>query len=181
MWRESYTKVMDWGVKDIFAACGVDFVTRNHAMGGTPSAPEVAICSKEIFGTDVDVLLWDTGMTDGRVYWKMLMYFLRAGTLAQQPAVVGFNNNGRPRAVQAAEDTGMPAFLQYHPDEKARNRAIPDTFGLSDAEIAAMPKFVQHYKCGAQIEKGDPGCEAEKWNKTMCNDRKFRTSWHPGW
>jgi hypothetical protein len=182
MWRESYTKVMERGVQDIFAACGVDFVARNHAMGGTSIGPEVAICSKEIFGTDVDMLLWDSGMTDGKNYWKMLMYFLRAGTLAQQPAVMGFNmgKGGRP-AVQATEDTGMPAFQLDNEENKAINDAIPDTFGLSDAEIAEMPKFVRNFKCEKQLEKGDPGCGAEKWNKTMCNGRKFRTSWHPGW
>jgi hypothetical protein len=91
MWRESYTKVMERGVQDVFAACGIDFVGRNHAMGSTQSAPEIAICSKEIFGMDIDVLLWDTAMSEGRDYWRMLMYFLRAGTLAQQPAIVGYN------------------------------------------------------------------------------------------
>jgi hypothetical protein len=186
MWRESYTKVIERGVQDIFAACGIDFVARNHAMGGTSVAPEVAICSKEIFGTDIDVLNWDSGMTDGRAYWRMLMYFLRAGTLAQQPAIVAFNvdmgaKSGRTKAVQAAEDTGMPAFLLDHAEQGAIFGALPNTFGLSDAEIAKMPPFVRNFKCGGQIEKGDPGCAAEKWNETMCAKRPFKTSWHPGW
>ncbi len=186
MWRESYTKVMERGVQDIFAACGIDFVARNHAMGSTQSAPEIAICSKEVFGMDIDVLLWDTAMTDGRDYWRMLMYFLRAGTIAQQPAAVVFNvgegkNGGRPKAVQAIEDTGMPTFQLDHEEDRAINGAIPDTFGLSDAEIAEMPTFLQKFKCGKQVEKGDPGCDASKWNQTMCAKRPFMTSWHPGW
>jgi hypothetical protein len=186
MWRESYTKVMERSVQDIFAACGIDFVARNHAMGGSNVAPEIAMCSKEIFGTDIDVLLWDSGMTDGREYWRILMYFLRAGSLAQQPAVLGYNlgqgsNSGRGKSVQAAEDTGMPAFVLDNQEAIAINDEIPDTFGLSDGEIAEMPKFVQNLKCGSQIEKGDPGCHAEKWNLTMCPTRKFKTSWHPGW
>ncbi len=186
MWRESYTKVMERGVQDVFAACGIDFVGRNHAMGSTQSAPEIAICSKEIFGMDIDVLLWDTAMSEGHDYWRMLMYFLRAGTLAQQPAIVGYNlgqghNGGRPRAVQAAEDTGIPTFLLDHMENRAIYDAIPDTFGLSDAEIAEMPKFLQNFKCEKGVEKGDPGCGESKWNLTMCENRPFRTSWHPGW
>jgi hypothetical protein len=186
MWRESYTKVMERGVQDIFAACGIDFVARNHAMGSTHSAPEIAICSKEVFGTDIDVLLWDTAMTDDRDYWRMLMYFLRAGTLAQQPAIVGYNleqghNGERPRAIQAVEDTGMPAFLLDHMEDGAIYNAIPNTFGLSDAEIAEMPKFVRNFKCGNQVEKGDPGCGASKWNLTICASRSHKTSWYPGW
>jgi hypothetical protein len=177
---------MERGVQDIFAACGIDFVARNHAMGGTAIGPETAICTKEVFGTDIDVLLWDSGMTDGREYWRMLMYFLRAGTHAQQPAIVGYNlgeghNGGRPKAVQAAEDTGMPAFQLDEDANRAINDAIPDTFGLSDAEITEMPKFLQKFKCGKQLEKGDPGCGESKWNLTMCKDRPFKTSWHPGW
>jgi hypothetical protein len=186
LWRESYTKVMERGVKDIFAACGIDFVGRNHAMGSTRSAPEMSICSKEIFGTDIDVLLWDTGISDGRDYWRMLMYFLRAGTLAQQPAIVGYNlvqgrNGERPKTIQAVEDTGMPAFLLDNEVDKAINAAIPDTFGLSDEEIAEMPKFVRNFKCQNQVEKGDPGCDENKWNLTICAFRPFKTSWHPGW
>jgi hypothetical protein len=187
MWRESYTKVMERGVQNIFAACGIDFIARNHAMGSTASAPEMSICSKEIFGTDIDVLLWDTGMTDSRDYWRMLMYFLRAGTLAQQPAIVGYNldqgrNGGRLKTIQALEDTGIPAFLLD--DEVYRKKiyaAIPDTFGLSEGEIAEMPPFVRNFKCSNQVEKGDPGCGAEKWNITMCHPRPYMTSWHPGW
>jgi hypothetical protein len=184
MWRESYTAVLTRGVQDIFAACGIDFVGRNYAMGGTSSGVEIAVCSKEIYGTDFDVLVWDTGMTDGDEYFRMLMYFLRAGMLAHQPAVVALHmgrEDGRAKAVQAAEDTGIPAFSMDEMVDKARKDAIPDTFGLSDAEIAEMPEFVRSLRCGKQLENGDPGCGESKFNSTMCNNRKFRVSWHPGW
>jgi hypothetical protein len=177
---------MERGVQGIFQTCGIDFVARNHAMGGTASAPEIAICSKEVFGTDVDVLLWDAGMTDGRAYWRMLMYFLRAGIMPKQPAVVGFHldqglHGGRPKAMQAAEDTGIPTFRLDHEESRLMNGQIPNTMGLSDDEIAKMPKFVRNFRCTYQIENGDPGCNAEKWNLTICPDRRFKTSWHPGW
>jgi hypothetical protein len=184
MWRESYTAVLTRGVQDIFAACGIDFVGRNYAMGGTSSGAEIAMCAKEIYGTDFDVLVWDTGMTDGSEYYRMLMYFLRAGILANQPAVVALHlgrDSGRVRAVQAAEDTGMPAFLMDEMEDRAIQETIPDTFGLSDAEIAETPEFVRHFRCGKQVEVGDPGCGESKFNSTMCNGRKFRVSWHPGW
>jgi hypothetical protein len=176
---------MERGLKNIFAACGIDFIGRNHAMGGTASAPEIAICSKEIFGNDIDLLHWDTGMTDGRNPWKMLMYFLRAGINAKQPAVLGHNMNMQhgvwPDAVQAAEDTGLPAFVLDHNVDFEIHKEIPNTFGLSEEEIAAMPPFVRHFKCGGQKEKGEPGCAKEKFNQTMCFPRPFMTSWHGGW
>jgi hypothetical protein len=184
MWRESYTAVLTRGVQDIFAACGIDFVGRNYAMGGTSSGAEIAVCSKEIYGTEFDVLVWDTGMTDGNGYFRMLMYFLRAGILAHQPAVVALHlgsDSGRVNAVQAAEDTGIPAFLMVENEDRAIQAAIPDTFGKSDAEIAEMPKFVRNFRCQKQVENGEPNCNRLKFNRTICNNRKFKVSWHPGW
>jgi uncharacterized membrane-anchored protein len=58
---ETYTAVMERTVKSIFRAVGIDFVARNYAMSAARSAPEAAWCIEEIFGNDLDVLLWDYG------------------------------------------------------------------------------------------------------------------------
>jgi hypothetical protein len=58
---------------------------------------------------------------------------------------------------------------------------IPDTFGKTDAEIQVMPPYVQYFRCNEQIEAGDPGCNDYKYNKTLCPDRAYQASWHPGW
>jgi hypothetical protein len=182
-WRESYTAVMARGVQDIFAACGIDFVGRNYAMGGTSSGPEIAMCGKEVFGTDFDMLTWDTGMTDGGEKYKMLMYFIRAGIRPNQPAVVALHLGRRDRIlpVQQAEDMGLAAFMMDDKEDKLIQNEIPDSFGLSDEEINKMPEFVRNFRCDKKVEGGDPHCGELKWNSTMCNGRKFRVSWHPGW
>jgi hypothetical protein len=58
---ESYTAVLTRNVKQIFEAVGMQFIGRNYAMGGSDAAPEAAWCNEEIFGTDLDVLVWDYG------------------------------------------------------------------------------------------------------------------------
>lgn len=58
---------------------------------------------------------------------------------------------------------------------------VPDTFGMSDDEINALPEFVRNFKCNKAIENGEPYCKSEKFNNTMCESRKGKTSWHPGW
>jgi hypothetical protein len=183
MWRESYTAVLERGVQDMFAACGIDFIGRNYAMGGTSSGPEIAMCGKEVFGADYDMLIWDTGMTDGSETYRMLMYLLRAGIRPNQPAVVALHLGQRDRieVVQQVEDTGLTAFMMDDKEDKLINDAIPDSFGLSDEEIDKMPEFVRNFKCDKNVEGGDPYCGEQKFNKTMCNDRKFQVSWHPGW
>jgi hypothetical protein len=173
---------MERAVKDIFATVGLNFIGRNYAMGGTSSAPEIAMCVKEIFGTDIDVLSWDTGMTDGRNFAGMQQYFLRAAMLPNRPAFVALHMGGsRQNLMKELEEIGLTSLVLDPGEESEKINAIPDTTGLTDEEVAEMPIFVRNFKCGKQIEKGDPGCGSEKWNATMCNSRKFRTSWHPGW
>ena len=60
---ESYTAVLEKGSHPIFEAVGLDFTARNYAMGGTSCGMEIASCVKEVFGSDIDVLSWDYGMT----------------------------------------------------------------------------------------------------------------------
>ena len=54
-------------------------------------------------------------------------------------------------------------------------------FGMSDAEIAASPKYVQYFKCQEKTESGDPGCNEFKFNHTYCPERVGQNTWHPGW
>lgn len=58
---ESYTAVLEKNVQVVFDAVGMQFKGKNYAMGGSDSAPEAAWCNEEIFGTDLDVLVWDYG------------------------------------------------------------------------------------------------------------------------
>lgn len=55
---ESYTSYLEQAVKPVFEAVGLQFTGRNYAMGSTASAPESALCNKEIYGQDIDALVW---------------------------------------------------------------------------------------------------------------------------
>ena len=62
--------VMADRAKDLFHSVGLDLVARPFGISGATSAPEIAGCAKEIFGTDVDLITWDFAMTDGRWHWR---------------------------------------------------------------------------------------------------------------
>ena len=62
--------------KDLFHSVGLDMVARPFGIGGATSAPEIAGCAKEIFGTDVDLITWDFAMTDGRWYWREFYFMI---------------------------------------------------------------------------------------------------------
>ncbi len=62
-------------VKEAFAALGIKFHAKNYAMGGYVSGPELAMCMESVFGSDIDILLWDFGMM------VMLLFLLCSSNL----------------------------------------------------------------------------------------------------
>lgn len=172
-------------------------------------------------------------MTDGHAMWKFILYGFRAALrsrldidaskgsktnendptrIPHRPAFVGVHINGyHVAALKELQNMGMTVLAMDDAYSKGPLQdAIPDTAAVGDDEkVAAMPPYVQYFKCGNQIEKGgmwrmfffleivvldikltfylshsnhqDPGCGDNKFNNTICNSRRFRTSWHPGW
>ena len=174
-----------FSISDVFASVGLEFIGRNYAMGGTAAGPEISMCWQEIFGTDVDFVSWDYGMTDGNAIAKMLHYLYRGGISPGRPALLCFHGGGRSRSPREAatkqfEDMGFAAFYGKSDDFTAMNTGIPDSAALSVAEVAQLPPYVQNYKCGTSIEKGDPDCGANKYTSYLCPKRSKQTSWHPG-
>jgi hypothetical protein len=126
-------------------------------------------------------------MTEGRDYYRMRLYGYRAGLHKNRPAIIGYHNfkNKEPRqeVLKNLEDLGMTTLYSDGDILADVDAAIPDTFGKTQEEIDKMPRNVRSYKCGKFTEKGDPFCGDVnvKWNQTICPDRRFRSSWHPGW
>lgn len=177
--NQSYTAVMEQQAKAVFGAVGIDLEGRNYAVGGSNSGPEIAFCSQEMFGFDIDVISWDFGMTDGDRDHLQELYFYRAAMGRNRPAAVAFRCN--PLVIGDLEERGMVAF---HFDEKVLNQVInqiPDTFGKNQQEIDDMPPYVRAFRCDKLIEEGDPYCGDQKFDNSICDWRRFRVSWHPGW
>lgn len=124
------------------------------------------------------------------------MYFYRAayvakikdslsqpGNIPHRPSMIGIHQGDDFNFVlQTMQDMGATVLgLDQRFQQNVVLKGAPDMFGLSDAQIAKVPPYVQYLKCNGQIETGDPGCKDHKFNLTMCEKRKAMTSWHPGW
>jgi len=126
-------------------------------------------------------------MTDGGATVKLAHYCYRAGLSQNKPACIanhiggGYMGNSRREALIEFEEQGLVAFSADEDVLQAAQNGIPDSAGKTEDEINQMPRFVQNYKCGNLIEAGDPFCGAQKFNLTMCEKRKYMTSWHQGW
>jgi hypothetical protein len=185
-YHESYTAVMERAVKDVLSSTGIQFVGRNYAMGGTTSAPETAFCTKEIYGQDIDVLVYDFFMTDSRrdKGKKMEYFFQRAAmTIPSNPVCLAyhlFDDRNYIAAVKRLELRGLPILYSQQKVIDETEDVIPDTLGMAEDNIQALPKYVRNYKCGNAIEFGDPYCKADKYNDTLCENRLYKAKWHPG-
>lgn len=191
-YNQSYTAVMEQRLNRFFESLPLEFVGRNYAVGGASSGPEVALCLGQLLGhDDVDIVSWDYGMTDGSYYERLELFMVKAAQLPSRPVAVAFPreldvdeaSRGRRRQVLAnLARWGMPAFVQDEAKfQTALRDHIPDTYGRTQAEIERMSRYTRSFVCQGLIEEGDPYCSDDKFDMAACPDRRFRTSWHPGW
>ena len=62
--QQSYTLQIAKILEPIFARLGVKMEARNFAMGGLGTL-QSSMAAGDIYGRDIDVLIWDSGMTEG--------------------------------------------------------------------------------------------------------------------
>ena len=101
------------------------------------------------------------------------------------PALVGLHVSGRdrpPRERMLARlaELGGSTFVMDEDAYAEMKKAIPESSGISSAEIEALPEYVRNFKCQGKIESGDPYCDEQKYSQQLCYPRAKRASWHPG-
>ena len=186
LFNESYTAYMSRDLKEIFGSIGIRFEGRNYAMGGTSSGSEISMCSEQIFGSDIDFLSWDYGMTDGGMSERLLHYGYRAGVMnPNHPALLAMKIGGRfyekrKSALSDLEDLGLAVFYGDEDDFVQQQKSFPDMLGLDSDSINSLPEYVRNVNCNGQLEKGEPNCGDQKYTKGVCSPRGKQAGWHPG-
>jgi hypothetical protein len=117
----------------------------------------------------------------------MELFLNHAGYHPNRPVLVGVNLDGyfRQQRVDVAnwlEKAGLP-ILYESPDNalQAVLDKVPDTLGMNQTDIDRLPPYIRSFKCGGLIEDGDPYCGLEKFTLDLCPQRRYKSSWHPGW
>jgi hypothetical protein len=176
---QSYSLQVAWIVEPIFARLGVKHQSRNFGNGGLGTQHN-AYAGGSLFGPDVDMLMWDSGMTERGNRDPDLM--ARQGLLGGLKVPVLWN-------------FGHPIMIQYH--EKAdvdiivngdSRLGVPQQDTLPDIDNAVWAnKFL---KCGPDLKAH---CRANEYNGTCWINRPDytpttnqkpvpggRAGWHPG-
>jgi hypothetical protein len=174
LFSQSYSAVLEQTLKEVFKLLNIDFKAKNYAMGGLPSGPELALCMEALFGTDIDFLSWDFGMTDGRDDFLYELWIQRAGVHPNRPILMDFKCHDRINLPM--EKAGMSIF-SFNKDNMWK--PIPDS--INNPNLEKLSPVIKYFKCGSTIENGDP-CGDHKWDtKKSCDTAMYQTSWHNGW
>jgi len=182
LFSQSYTAILEDTVKDVFASLDIEFIGRNHAMGGFKSGPELSCCMTSIYGKDTDILSWDFGMTDGsRNPQHMILWSHRAALLRDEGLPFLFYMNGPRSEYETLENNGLGVGWNVNKMIDEKIKVLPDFEKISENEINKVPSALKYFRCGDHFETKGTICNEYKWNTTVCENAKFQTSWHPGW
>jgi hypothetical protein len=151
------------------------------------ASPDIATCSKEIFGADLDFLAWNYAMTDNNL-GSAAFYAYRGATNPGRPAILFMTWNQASAISKDFEEAGLAMFGMNDATESVKN--IPDSelggIPLTTYELENLPKYVKTVKCNGRLG-GKEICFGHKWSCTsgmqngcICPNVGKRASWHMG-
>jgi len=171
--EQSYDTQMQLAADVAFDAVDVTFKVKHYGMGSAASL-ELGFCQDEVYGLDMDVLLWDFGMTDGRNLWYYHLWVDQAGLHPTFPIL--FAHDERRQGIhEGCEKRGQGAF-------SILGRGLPRSlFPNSETfpNVSSLPRAVKNFMCSGQAEQSGI-CKEEKFDTKEC-DCRGKVSWHPGW
>jgi len=203
LYSQSYTAILQDTVEDAFASFGIRFQAKNFGMGQYSSGPELGLCMNEVFGDDIDVLMWDFGslQPDWEPTRRSVLWSNRAGLHPTRPILFSYDSFGERFLSLSEGDTGT--ILMDADVMQARRKQAPDS-----NVVLNLPDALSDYRCGPTLEGGfrcndnfrnfvcyldeeleenskiadTTACRENKFRtKPDCLDARYQVSWHPGW
>mmetsp|Transcript_14367 Transcript_14367/g.29327 ORF Transcript_14367/g.29327 Transcript_14367/m.29327 type:complete len:613 (+) Transcript_14367:92-1930(+) len=205
-YSQSYTSILQTTVSSIFQSAGIEFVASNRA-GDTFSGMEVAFCTKEMFGADVDVLSWDFMPLDtnhfdplsnsqgmdpllfgervGMTYYPQLpfLYFLGKATGVEMQQQLGALENrgvGFAMMTDALREVVLSVPNGNDNDGGGNLPPVASNFHCNGAieGVEACDDLTQMYQCYSN-EGGE--CKKVKYDVAKeCVDPRYQTPWNDG-
>lgn len=177
--KQSYTMQAHRVLEPVFSNLGVQLISRNLAQGGLGTIHS-ALGSADIYGDEIDFIMWDSGMTEGRDGKAVDMFGRQALLSNRVPAIWNLNQDVLELYYEHCDaDIGSLGTGEL---------GIPVTLDEKHAET--LPYAVQYHTCDS--EHGDM-CREHKYMANCWvegddvmlpkrqNDKPGgQASWHPG-
>jgi hypothetical protein len=179
--KQSYTMQFHKVMEPVFSYLGVQLISRNLAQGGLGTI-QSALGSADIYGDEVDFMVWDSGMTEGRDGKAVDMYGRQSLLGHRVPVLWNLN----------------PDLLEMYHEHCDADVGLCGTgeVGIAATEDEAhadkLPYALQYYKCDREH---DEMCRDHKYNANCWVDRpdvtpptkqgnkpdnQVQVPWHPG-
>ena len=171
---------VQWILESIFARMGVQFIARNFGNGGLGTVHN-GMAAGDIYGQDVDMLMWDSGMTEKTK--GQIDLFHRQGLLASPHKVPVLWTKSWKIAVAYNLAAGVEVGI---PGSGMKGLNYSSTY----EDLVAQPFAARYLKCNGQIK---PVCGKNRYDGVCWIDRPDvipqqqqndvpggRASWHPG-
>lgn len=186
--HQSYVHQMHKIMEPVFARLGVQLVTRNMAQGGLGTLHH-SLGFTDIYGDSIDLLLWDSGMTEGKEAFDLL---LRQGLLTGQKIPMIWAAPGAHfetlRDLHNLADvdvgswgTGMAGIVETTSVEQAKTlpKAVRDMRCATGAEdiCRAAPRFCAFCWLRNDLDPTSLGFSGIRDS----NHIGGQVRWHPGW
>ena len=178
--QQSYTLQVQWILEGVFSRLGVRHQARNIAMGGLGTT-QTGLATKQIMGHDVDILMWDSGMTEKESQARDM--FFRQGILGggKVPMLAAASpRNDVIKLLNEVADADVAMIGEHTVVKKT------DTL----EEVMELPWAAQYVNCGAEISsicrqnEYVGRCWIDRDDVTPPKKQKpapdGRASWHPG-
>lgn len=178
--KQSYMMQFYYIMEPVFKRLGVNLIVRNLAQGGLGTM-QSSLGSKDIYGSEVDVLVWDSGMTEK----KDSDYDLFARQAILGGNRVPFLYNGHFNSLFDLHDKAGVDVLKMGDG----SLGIPTT--MDEEQVLTLPWAVRYMDCDPQRQDL---CDKSTKYRTQCwVDRDdvippteqrenvgSQVSWHPG-
>jgi hypothetical protein len=156
--QQSYTLQIQWILEGVFARMGVQHIARNFGNGGLGTIHN-GIAAADIYGHDVDMIMWDSSMTERPA--KDLELFHRQAligskfkvpvlwTLAENQALQFYQKAKVPFGIPGTGEKGLPEVKTYE-------------------ELMARPYASRYMKCKDEVKSV---CKQKRYDGVCWIDR----------
>ena len=188
--HQSYLMQFHKVMAPVLARLGVQLQTRNMAQGGLGTLHN-ALGMADVYGSDIDWLLWDSGMTEkDDAHLELFARQAVLGATSKVPVIMGLHfhvsqqlhakagvevgeygngHDGMPVAETAAQAAALPYAVRYW-------KCAPDAEELCDD--GAGPEHGK-YCTHCWIPRPDVDADTAFWN--VADRPGGQVKWHPGW
>ena len=169
-------------MRPIFERLGVKLITRNISQGGLGTI-QGAMGSAGIYGDEIDLMIWDSGMTESGAPEHIDLFLRQALMGGKRVPVVWGGNFELLRMLHEEADADVGEFGWATADMPVSE---------NEEQMKELPWAYQRMKC---TDENQELCKQDRFNATCWIDRpdgikpqteqldrpRGQVKWHPGW